>query len=133
MTKDEFATYFEALQAHDYETFTKYYTPDYRAHFDGQSFDRDGVIAVERKLAEIAESRWDILDVVADDNGIAVRATKLARAPERRASSLSARSLATAFSSTPYAFTVRSPVMSSSAAPFKAPVRSWSTANAGPE
>ena len=74
MTKEEFTTYFEALQAHDYDTFKKYYTPDYRAHFDGQTFDREGVIAVERKLAEIADSRWDILDVVADDNGFAVHA-----------------------------------------------------------
>jgi hypothetical protein len=74
MTKDEFQTYFRALQARDYATFTKYYTPDYRAHFDGQTFDRDGVIAVERKLAEIADSGWDVLDVVADENGIAVHA-----------------------------------------------------------
>ena len=36
-------------------------------------------------------------------------------------------------SSTRYALIVRSPVISSSAAPFKAPVRSWSTTNAGPE
>jgi len=74
MTKDEFTEYFRALQAHDYDTFEKYYTPDYRAHFDGQTFDREGVIAVERKLAEIAESSWDVLDVVADENGLAVHA-----------------------------------------------------------
>jgi ketosteroid isomerase-like protein len=74
MTKEEFADYFQALQAHDYDTFTKYYTSDYRAHFDGQTFDREGVIAVERKLAEIADSNWDVLDVVADENGIAVHA-----------------------------------------------------------
>jgi hypothetical protein len=29
---------------------------------------------VERKLAEIADSAWDVLDVVADENGIAVHA-----------------------------------------------------------
>ena len=74
MTKDEFTDYFRALQAHDFDTFKKYYTPDYRAHFDGQTFDREGVIAVERKLAEIAESSWDVVDVVADENGIAVHA-----------------------------------------------------------
>ena len=72
MTKDEFTDYFRALQAHDFDTFQKYYTPDYRAHFDGQTFDSDGVIAVERKLAELADSSWDVLDVVADENGIAV-------------------------------------------------------------
>lgn len=74
MTKEEFATYLRALQAHDYDTIKSYYTHDYRAHFDGASFDRDGVIAVERKLAEVATSTWDVLDVVADDNAIAVHA-----------------------------------------------------------
>ncbi len=74
MTKDEFATYLRALQAHDYETFKRYYTHDYRAHFDGRSFDCDGVIAVERKLAEIADSSWDVLEVIADETGIAVHA-----------------------------------------------------------
>jgi hypothetical protein len=74
MTKDEFAIYLRALQAHEYDAIQKYYTHDYRAHFDGQTFDRDGVIAVERKLAELADSSWDVLDVVADDNGIAVHA-----------------------------------------------------------
>ncbi len=48
MTKEEFATYLRALQAHDYTAIKQYYTDDYRAHFDGATFDRDGVIAVER-------------------------------------------------------------------------------------
>jgi ketosteroid isomerase-like protein len=74
MTKDDFALYLLALQAHDYDTIQKYYTDDYRAHFDGQTFDREGVINVERKLAELADSRWEIVDVVADDGGIAVHA-----------------------------------------------------------
>jgi ketosteroid isomerase-like protein len=74
MTKDEFASYLRALQAHDYEALREYYTDDYRAHFDGQTFDKDGVIAVERKLAEIADSSWEVLDVVADENAAAVHA-----------------------------------------------------------
>ncbi len=74
MTKEEFATYLRALQAHDYAAIKQYYTDDYRAHFDGATFDRDGVIAVERKLAEVADSSWDVLDVVADDNAIAIHA-----------------------------------------------------------
>ena len=74
MTKDEFAIYLRALQAHDYAAIQKYYTDDYRAHFDGQTFDRDGVIAVERKLAELADSSWHVLDVIADENMIAVHA-----------------------------------------------------------
>jgi ketosteroid isomerase-like protein len=74
MTKDDFANYLRALQAHDYAAIQKCYTEDYRAHFDGRTFDRDGVIAVERKLAELADSSWDVLDVVADDDGIAVHA-----------------------------------------------------------
>jgi hypothetical protein len=74
MTKDEFAEYLRALQDHDYAAFKKYYTDDYRAHFDGATFDRDGVIEVERALASVADSSWDVLDIVADDNAIAVHA-----------------------------------------------------------
>jgi hypothetical protein len=74
MTKAEFAEYVRALQAHDYAAIKKWYTDDYRAHFDGATFDRDGVIEVERKLAEVATSTWDVLDVVADDDAIAVHA-----------------------------------------------------------
>jgi SnoaL-like domain len=74
MTKDEFAVYLHALQAHDYEAIKRYYTPDYRAHFDGATFDRDGVIEVERALAAIADSTWDVLDVIADENAIAIHA-----------------------------------------------------------
>jgi hypothetical protein len=74
MTKTEFARYLSALQSHDYETIKAYYTDDYRAHFDGATFDRNGVIEVERTLAAVADSTWDVLDVVADDHGIAVHA-----------------------------------------------------------
>ena len=74
MTKEEFAIYLRALQDHDYEAFKSYYTDDYRAHFDGATFDRDAVIEVERTLSSVAESSWDVLDVVADENGIAVHA-----------------------------------------------------------
>jgi len=74
MTKVEFAEYLRALQAHDYEAIKQCYTDDYRAHFDGETFDSDGVIAVEKMLASVAESRWDVLDVVADENAIAVHA-----------------------------------------------------------
>jgi limonene-1,2-epoxide hydrolase len=74
MTKDEFAVYLRALQAHDYDAIQRYYTPDYRAHFDGQTFDSAGVIAVERKLAELADSSWDVLDIILDETGIAIHA-----------------------------------------------------------
>jgi limonene-1,2-epoxide hydrolase len=74
MTKDEFAIYLRALQAHDYDAIQRYYTPDYRAHFDGQTFDSAGVIAVERKLAELADSSWNVIDVILDENAIAVHA-----------------------------------------------------------
>jgi ketosteroid isomerase-like protein len=74
MTKDEFASYLRALQAHDYETIKRYYTHDYRAYFDGATFDSDGVIEVERLLAAVAESSWEVLDVVADENAVAVHA-----------------------------------------------------------
>ena len=74
MTKDEFAVYLRALQAHDYDVIKRYYTEDYRAHFDGATFDRDGVIEVERALAAIADSTWDVLDVAADENAIAIHA-----------------------------------------------------------
>jgi limonene-1,2-epoxide hydrolase len=74
MTPEEFATYLRALQNHDYVTIKRYYTPDYRAHFDGATFDRDQVIEVERMLASVADSSWDVLDIVADENAIAVHA-----------------------------------------------------------
>jgi SnoaL-like domain len=74
MTKDEFAVYLRALQAHDYDRIKRYYTQDYRAHFDGATFDRDGVIEVERALAAVAESTWDVLDIVADENAVAIHA-----------------------------------------------------------
>ena len=74
MTKEEFAVYLRALQARDYDTIQQYYTHDYRAHFDGQTFDSRGVVAVERKLSELAESRCDVLDVVADGTGVAIHA-----------------------------------------------------------
>ena len=74
MTKAEFADYLRALQAHDYTAIKNYYTDDYRAHFDGATFDSDGVIEVEKMLASVADSHWDVLDVVADDHAIAVHA-----------------------------------------------------------
>jgi len=74
MTKAEFSDYLRALQAHDYAAFKQYYTPDYRAHFDGATFDRDAVVEVERQLAAIADSAWDVLEVIADEGGIAVHA-----------------------------------------------------------
>ncbi|HUQ53912.1 MAG TPA: nuclear transport factor 2 family protein [Gammaproteobacteria bacterium] len=74
MTKEEFAVYLRALQAHDYDAIKSYYTHDYCAHFDGATFDRDGVIEVERALASVADSGWDVLDIVADANAIAVHA-----------------------------------------------------------
>ena len=74
MTREEFATYLRALQNHDYATIKRYYTHDYRAHFDCASFDRDGVIEVERMLTSIADSTWDVLDIVADEHAIAVHA-----------------------------------------------------------
>jgi hypothetical protein len=74
MTKDEFAAYLRALQAHDYAAIQSYYSDDYRAHFDGATFDRDSVIDVERALASVADSAWDVLDIVADGDAIAVHA-----------------------------------------------------------
>src|SRR5262245_45086245 len=74
MTKEDFEIYLRALQAHDYDAIKSYYTDDYRAHFDGATFDRDGVIEVERSLASVADSGWDVLDIVADRNAIAVHA-----------------------------------------------------------
>jgi hypothetical protein len=74
MTKEQFAEYLRALQAHDYSAIKSYYTDDYRAHFDGATFDRDGVIEVERTLASVADSGWDVLDIVADGHAIAVHA-----------------------------------------------------------
>ena len=74
MTKEQFAIYLRALQDHDYAALLSHYTDDYRAYFDGATFDRDGVIEVERTLASVAESSWDVLDVIADENGIAVHA-----------------------------------------------------------
>ena len=74
MTKDEFGLYLRALQAHDYGTIQSYYTDDYRAHFDGRAFDSEGVIAVERSLASIATSTWDVLDVVVDEHAAAIHA-----------------------------------------------------------
>ena len=59
MSKEEFAEYLRALQAHDYAAIKKCYTDDYRAHFDGATFDRDGVIEVEQMLAKIdGEYKW---------------------------------------------------------------------------
>lgn len=40
MKREDFARYLHALKSHDYETFKQYYTDDYRAHFDGGTFDR---------------------------------------------------------------------------------------------
>jgi predicted ester cyclase len=74
MTRDEFGTYLRALQDHDYDAFKRYYTDDYRAHFDGGTFDRDQVIEVEKMLASVADSSWDVLDVVADENAVVVHA-----------------------------------------------------------
>ena len=74
MTKEEFRVYLRALQAHDYDAFKKYYTDDYRAHFDGRTFDRDGVVEVERSLAAIADWTMDVRQIVADEGGIAVQA-----------------------------------------------------------
>jgi hypothetical protein len=74
MTREEFATYLRALQNHDYAAFKRYYTHDYRAHFDGATFDRNQVIEVEKTLASVADSSWDVLDIVADENAIVVHA-----------------------------------------------------------
>lgn len=75
MNREEFARYLHALKTHDYETFKQYYTMDYRAHFDGGTFDRDEVVEVERGLAAICDTNLDILQVVLDADGAAIHAT----------------------------------------------------------
>jgi ketosteroid isomerase-like protein len=74
MTKQDFARYLDALKSHDYETFKQYYTEDYRAYFDGGTFDRDEVVEVERGLATIADTNLEILQVVLDAEGAVIHA-----------------------------------------------------------
>jgi ketosteroid isomerase-like protein len=74
MTRQQFARYLEALKAHDYETFKQYYSADYRAYFDGGTFDRDQVVEVERGLATIADTNLEILQVVLDAEGAVIHA-----------------------------------------------------------
>ena len=74
MTKQEFARYLGALKSHDYEAMKRHYTEDYRAYFDGGTFDRDEVIEVERGLATIADTNLEILQVVLDDEGAVIHA-----------------------------------------------------------
>lgn len=75
MDKHEFARYLLALKTHDYDTFKQYYTEDYRAHFDGGTFDRDAVVEIERCLAAICDTNLDVLQVVLDTEGAAIHAT----------------------------------------------------------
>lgn len=75
MKREDFARYLHALKSHDYETFKQYYTDDYRAHFDGGTFDRDEVVEVERGLAAICDTHLDIIQVVLDADGAAIHAT----------------------------------------------------------
>lgn len=74
MNRQDFARYLQALKAHDYETFKRYYTEDYRAYFDGGTFDRHEVVEVERGLAEICDTHLDILQVVLDTEGAVIHA-----------------------------------------------------------
>jgi ketosteroid isomerase-like protein len=74
MKKEEFSRYLHALKTHDYETFKQYYSEDYRAYFDGGTFDRDQVVDVERGLAAICDTSLDILQVVIDSQGAAIHA-----------------------------------------------------------
>lgn len=75
MDRKEFERYLQALKAHDYDTFKQYYTEDYRAHFDGGTFDRDAVVEVERGLASICDTNLEILQLVLDREGAAIHAT----------------------------------------------------------
>lgn len=74
MTREQFARYLHALKAHDYDTFKQYYSADYRAYFDGGTFDRDQVVEVERGLAAICDTNLDILQVVLDEEGAVIHA-----------------------------------------------------------
>jgi ketosteroid isomerase-like protein len=74
MERQEFARYLDALKSHDYATFKQYYTDDYRAYFDGGTFDRDTVVEVERSLASICDTNLDILQFVLDPEGAAIHA-----------------------------------------------------------
>jgi len=74
-TKDDFAAYLTALDAHDYDAFTRYYTSDVRLYQpDGQVLDRDGIVTFERSAAEVWDWRMDVQQIVIDDEGIALRA-----------------------------------------------------------
>lgn len=75
MNRQEFSRYLHALKTHDYATFKQYYTEDYRAYFDGGTFDRDEVVEVERGLAAICDTKLDIIQVVLDADGAAIHAT----------------------------------------------------------
>ena len=62
MTKDEFGVYLRALQAHDYGTIQSYYTDDYRAHFDGRTFDSEGVIERARGVDNEGDGKCTEVD-----------------------------------------------------------------------
>lgn len=74
MERQEFARYLQALKTHDYATFKQYYTDDYRAYFDGGTFDRDSVVEVEKGLASICDTNLEILQFVLDSEGAAIHA-----------------------------------------------------------
>jgi hypothetical protein len=81
MTRKEFDGYLKALQAHDYDGFTSYYTDDFKAHVNppvkpgGGPLDKAGTIEMERTLAERWNWKMDVHQVVIGDDGVAVRGT----------------------------------------------------------
>lgn len=75
MTRDDFAGYLRALQAHDFDALVRYYTPDVVLHVPGAPpLGIDVIVALERGLAEEWHWTMDVLKVVMDDDGIAIHA-----------------------------------------------------------
>lgn len=78
MTHEEFDGYLRALQAHDYDGFTSYFTHDFKARFypsGGEPLDTAAMIEMERTLAEHWSWKMEMHQVVIDADGVAVRAT----------------------------------------------------------
>ena len=78
MTRVDFEGYLKALQAHDYDGFAAYYTDDFKAHIHlptGETtYDRAGVIELERAIAAQVAWTMDVLDLVIGDAAIVLHA-----------------------------------------------------------
>ena len=76
MNKETFREYLDALESVDTEALTtRFYHEDFEFRAGDTTMDRAGLLEFERSLKSMADFRFDVRQIVADESGIAIDTT----------------------------------------------------------